>query len=110
MKVLYLDTSLIFDCVPREYPKNGDSLELILSNVLSKDIITTQVDFIVQEKLTISIAAQPVQFKSQDKYDITLKNGAKVIYKGQLTILDEDSETQNKANESQSTSRFEFRE
>ncbi len=110
MKVLFFDTPLIFNLIPRVYPLITDTLTLNLRNESSNEAISPAVTFIISEKLEITITAQPVDFKTQNKYEIELKNGTDVIYRGKMIILAEGTDVQNYEYITQPNAKFGFKE
>ena len=109
MKVLLLGSPLIFAVIPRVYPENGDTLILKLRNEISNLELTPEILFEVNDKLIITIASGPEDFKSQNKYEIEILNDADVIYRGKLLILDHDTNIQNYEYGSQQNKRFDYK-
>ena len=95
MKVLFLDTPLIFSLIPRKFPLANDVLSLSLRKEIDNTILTPDFTFSVGQKLEITIVTQPIEFEVLDKYEIELKNGADIIYLGKLQILKDGTNTQN---------------
>lgn len=110
MKVLFLDTPLIFYFIPRIYPVITDTLTLKLRNESSNVEITPAVTFTISEKLEITITAQPTDFAIQNKYEVELKNGEDVIYRGKFIILAEDTDVQNYEYNTQPNAKFDYKE
>ena len=109
MKVLFLDTPLIFSLIPRNYPKIGDTLILNLRNENTNTILSPTISFIVDDKLNIEVLEQPTDFKTQNKYEVTLLNDSEIIYKGKLIILEAGTDIQNYDYGSQTTSKYQFK-
>lgn len=65
--------------------------------------------FTIDDKLNIEVTAQPTEFKTQNKYEITLLNGLEIIYKGKLIVLEAGTDIQNYDYGSQTTSRFQYK-
>jgi hypothetical protein len=59
--------------------------------------------------LNIKILSQPSDFESQNKYEIELKNGLNVIYRGKLLILEQGTNIQNYEYGSQTKTRFDYK-
>lgn len=109
MKVLFLTEALTFFLIPREYPNLGDSLTLSLRNEFSDDVITPAITFeTVGKQLLITITEQPTDFKTQNKYEATLKNGSNIIYLGKLIVLDAGTDIQNYQYNTQTNVRFDY--
>jgi hypothetical protein len=110
MKVLFLNTPLIFSLIPRKYPDISDILSLQLRNESTNITINNAVYFSTDErKLYIELTTQPAEFKTQNKYEITLLNGLEIIYKGKLIVLESGTDIQNYDYGSQTTSRFQYK-
>ena len=109
MKVLFLNNPLVFSLIPRKYPVVTDILTLNLRNESSNLTITPVVSFTVNDKLNITITTQPQDFKTQNKYEVTLLNGEEIIYKGKLIIVESGTDIQNYNYGSQSTSKFTYK-
>lgn len=109
MKVLFLDTPLIFKLIPRKYPDVTDTLTLELRNENTNLIITPTISFLVADKLSITVLEQHSDFKTQNKYEITLLNSSEIIYKGKLIVLEQGTDLQNYNYGSQTTSKFQFK-
>ena len=95
MKAIFLEEPLIFYLIPRKYPLISDNLSLNLRREIDNLILTPEITFVVGEKLKIRITEQQIEFQIGDKYEIELKNGSEVIYRGKLIILKEGTNTQN---------------
>jgi hypothetical protein len=95
MKAIFLDNPLIFSLIPRKYPLITDDLSLNLRREIDDLVLTPEISFTIDDKLNITIVEQPEQFKILDKFEIELKNGSEVIYRGKLIILKEGTNTQN---------------
>lgn len=109
MKILFLGEPLLFTCIPRIYPVEQDELQLFLRNEFNGTILTPQISFIVAQKLSIELTQQPEDFEERNKYEIELKVGSEIIYKGNLMVLKAGTDIQNYEYGSQSnTSRFSF--
>jgi len=109
MKVLFLDTPLVFYLIPRVYPIITDTLTLYLRNEITDKTITPAITFTISEKLKITIPAQPTDFKIQNKYEVELKNGSSVIYRGKIIILAEGTDIQNYEYSSQINAKFKYK-
>lgn len=109
MKVLFLETPLEFSVIPRKYPNISDTLTLNLRNENTGEVITPEITFIVSQKLDITLTNQPLEFKTQNKYEITISNDSEIIYKGKLIVLDSGTDVQNYNYGSQSTSKYTFK-
>ncbi len=110
MKVLFIDAPLIFYLIPRVYPLITDTLTLNLRNESSNATITPAVTFVINEKLEITITVQPTDFKTQNKYEIELKNGTDVIYRGKIIILAQGTDVQNYEYSSQPNAKFGYKQ
>jgi hypothetical protein len=136
MKVLFLQTPLMFSLIPRHYPKETDVLTLVLRNEYTNEFLIPKITFSVDEKLTIELIDLsqstidlanitidsllvlgdpinnlefPADFKTQNKYEITLLNANEIIYKGKLIVLEAGTDIQNYDYGSQTTSRFQYK-
>jgi len=109
MKVLFLTQALTFSLIPRKYPIISDTLTLDLRNETTGEVITPAITFTVTDKLNITITAQPLDFKTQNKYEVTISNGSEIIYKGKLIVLDSGTDIQNYNYGSQTTSKYSFK-
>lgn len=109
MKALFLTETLVFYLIPRIYPLSTDPVTLSLTNEQTGEVLNPSITFVVAEKLSITITTQPTQFRSLDKYDITVKNGETVIYLGKMIILDSGTDIQNYKTSSQQNGRFKYK-
>ena len=110
MKVLFLETPLIFSLIPRKYPDIIDTLSLELRNESTNTVLNPLISFSIDErKLYVELTTQPADFKTQNKYEITLLNGVEIIYKGKLIVLEAGTDIQNYDYGSQTTSRFQYK-
>lgn len=109
MKVLFLETALEFSVIPRKYPNISDVLTLNLRNENTGEVITPEITFIVSQKLDITLTNQPLEFKTQNKYEVTILNNTEIIYKGKLIVLESGTDVQNYNYGSQSTSKYSFK-
>lgn len=109
MKVLFLTEALNFSAIPRVYPLVTDTLTLTLRNEQTDIIITPGVTFTVTDKINITITDQPADFKPQNKYEVTIKNGSELIYLGRMIILESGTDVQNYENATQSNERFQYK-
>jgi hypothetical protein len=136
MKVLFLQTPLMFSLIPRQYPKETDVLTLVLRNEYTNEFLIPKITFSVDEKLTIELIDLsqstidlanitidsllilgdpinnlefPADFKTQNKYEITLLNANEIIYKGKMIVLEAGTDIQNYDYGSQTTSRFQYK-
>lgn len=109
MKVLFLNNPLDFSLIPRKYPNISDELTLILRNENTNEQITPVFSFVVTDKLQITITEQPLDFKTQNKYEVTVLNDSEIIYKGKLIVLDSGTDVQNYNYGSQTTSKYSFK-
>ena len=108
MKVLFLLEALKFSLIPRKYPIISDVLTLNLRNETTGDVITPAITFSVDEKLNITITTQPTDFKTQNKYEVSILRGSEILYKGKLIVLESGTDIQNYNYGSQTTSKFTF--
>jgi hypothetical protein len=95
MKVLFLNTPLIFSLIPRIYPTENDNLVLNLRKETGSTILNPAFTFTVGQKLEITITTQPNQFKTLDKFEFELKRGEDILYLGKIQILKEGTSVQN---------------
>jgi hypothetical protein len=110
MKILFLGDPLNFSVIPRIYPIISDTIILSLKNEMTGLEIIPGITFTIDDKLNISITTQPADFKTQNKYEISLKNGADLIYLGKMIILDSNTNIQNYEFNSQTSSRFDYKQ
>lgn len=109
MKVLFLGSQLVFSLIPSQFPANGDILLLSLRNEMTDFVINPDFTFSITDKLDITITTQPNDFKSQNKYEVELKNDSETIYLGKIIVLDINTDVQNYEYGSQTNSRFEYK-
>lgn len=109
MKVLFLNDILNFSLVPRKYPTTLDNLTLTLRNELTGVELIPYFTATINSKINITIEPQPTDFKSQNKYDITLKDGTEILYLGKLIVLDIGTDIQNYTYGTQTNSKFKFK-
>jgi hypothetical protein len=95
MKVLFLNTPLVFSLIPRIYPLESDILTLTLRKETGSTILTPEFTFTVGQKLEITITTQPEKFKILDKFEFELKKGNEILYLGKIQILKEGTNIQN---------------
>ena len=110
MKVLFLDADLDIYLIPRVYPLITDTLTLNLRREQSDVNISPAVTFVIDERFKITITDQPSDFKTQNKYELELKNGTKTIYRGKIIILAEGTDVQNYEYNSQPNQRYDYRQ
>ncbi|KAF2337225.1 hypothetical protein [Flavobacterium daemonense] len=112
MKVLRLNTSEQFSCIPREYPNPSDTLSVKLKNELTNLVIDLVFTFNLSDAyLTVIVEDVPADFATGNKYEITITNITqqdKTVYLGKLLIVDEHTDIQNYDYQKQSNSRFEY--
>lgn len=108
MKVLFLNETLIFSCIPRKY--TIENLSLTLRNELTDVVITPTVTHTIDNKLNITITTQPADFAIQNKYEFTLKDGDYLLYCGKLIVLKKDTDVQNYEYNTQKDEYFKFKE
>jgi hypothetical protein len=112
MKVIKINEIEQFNCVPRNYPSVSDELTVTLINEMTNEPINLSFTFSISDAyLTIIVNEIPNDFKSGEKYSITIKNITKnnyIIYLGKLMIVDENTDIQNYEYQSQSNSRFNY--
>jgi hypothetical protein len=94
MKILFLDTALIFKVVPRIYPLFNDILVLELRNELTGAIFTPNFTFSIDEYLTITIDSI-ADFEVQNKYNFKIINNNEIISSGKILILKEGTSVQD---------------
>jgi hypothetical protein len=109
MKVLFLTEALIFSVIPRSYPLITDTITLSLRNEMTDETITPAITFTVTDKLNITITAQPVDFKTQNKYEVNIKKGTDIIYLGKMIILESGTDVQNYENSTQTNEKFGYK-
>jgi len=109
MKVLFLTETLEFSAIPRKYPNISDTLTLDLRNENTGEVITPEITFTVTDKLNITITTQPADFKTQNKYEVSVWNEGEIIYKGKLIVLESGTDIQNYNYGSQTTSKYSFK-
>jgi len=109
MKVLFLNNPLIINLIPRKYPIISDVLTLNLRNENTGVVINPAITFSVDDKLNITLTTQPLDFKTQNKYEVTVLKGGEIIYKGKLIVLESGTDIQNYNYGSQTTSKYSFK-
>lgn len=110
MKVLFLNTPLLFSCVPRIYPNGSDTLSLSLRNELTDVLLNIPITFTVDRLLNITIASQPLDFKAQNKYEVIIYNEISIIYLGKLIVLKEGTSIQDYQYLTQDDNGFKYKE
>jgi hypothetical protein len=109
VKVLFLNQPLIIKVIPRFYPALADTITLQLRNEQTDVVLSVPVTFTVDEFLNLTIITQPTDFKIQNKYEISVKNGANTIYKGKLIVLKVGTSVQNYEYKDQSNDYYTFK-
>ncbi len=110
MKVLFLDTPLIFKVVPRFYPLITDTISLHLRNEATNEVITPEISFTLNNYLNITILEQPTDFAIQNKYEVIIYNDVDIIYMGKLIVLKEGTNVQDYEYKTQNNEYFRFKE
>ena len=111
MKVLFLTQAQNIYLIPRYYPEAGDVLTLSLRNEFTEAILTPAVTWtIASQQLIVNITTQPTDFKTQKKYELTLKNGVTTIFYDKIIVLDAGTDVQNYEYKSQTTAKFEYKQ
>lgn len=110
MKVLFIDAVLVFYVIPRDYPIVTDTLTLNLRNESSNKTMSPAVTFEVNEQLKVTITTQPDDFKTQNKYELELKNGSETIYRDKIIILAQGTDVQNYEYNSQPDARYDYKQ
>lgn len=107
MKVIELNTPVEVALIPRVMPLAGDLIDLILENENSNLVINLPTTWArAKNRLVISFDNDHADFKAGNHYKMTLKNGANVIYIGNLLIVKENTNIQNYTPSTQKTQRF----
>ena len=107
MKVIELNTPIEVPLIPRVMPLMGDLITIQLINEFTNLVINLPTIWTYsKQRLIISFDENQPDFKIGNKYQITLKNGANVIYMGNLLIVKENTNLQNYTPSSQITQRF----
>lgn len=107
MKVIELNTPVEVPLIPRVMPLMGDLITIQLINEFTNLVINLPTIWTYsKQRLIISFDENQSDFKIGNKYQITLKNGANVIYIGNLLIVKENTNLQNYTPSSQITQRF----
>jgi hypothetical protein len=110
MKVLFLDAVLDIYLIPQDYPINTDTLTLELRREQTDVIISPAVTFTTgSEQLKVTITDQPDDFKTKNKYEFELKNGASTIFRGKIIILAQGTDVQNYEYNSQPNKRYDYK-
>lgn len=109
MKVLFLTEALTFSVIPRVYPLESDSLTLTLRNEQTNIELSPVITFTVTDKLNITIQTQPSDFKTQNKYEISIKKNSELIYLNKMIILEAGTDVQNYENSTQSNERYSYK-
>lgn len=94
MKILFLDTVLIFKVVPRIYPLFNDILTLELRNELTNEIFNPIFTFSINEYLIITMESI-ADFEIQNKYNFKIRNNNEIISSGKILILKEGTRVQD---------------
>jgi hypothetical protein len=106
MKVLFLNNTLNFSVIPRNYPSEIDNISLTLRNEMTDEVITPNITFEIGQKLEITITKQPDSFAENQKYEVTILNNETIIYLGKLIILKSGTDIQNYEYKQQTNSRY----
>lgn len=72
-------------------------------------VFTPAITFTITDKLNITLTAQPADFKTQNKYEVTIKNGANLIYLGKMITLESGTDVQNYENSTQTNEKFGYK-
>lgn len=76
---------------------------------MTDELLSPAFTFTITDKLNVRITTQPLQFKTQDKYEITVKNGSKTIYLGKMIVLESGTDVQNYKNSTQKNEKFGYK-
>ena len=106
MKILFKDTTLIFSFVPRIFPLISDNLTVQLKNEMSNESFTVPNSFTINEFVIMTLV---YDFKIQDKFEMTIKNGSKIIFKDKILILKEGTDVQNYEYNTQKNEYYKFK-
>jgi len=107
MKIIELNTPVSIDFVARQIPSTGDLITIKLTNEYTSLVIDLPTTWTYsKQRLNVSFDGNQADFKAGNKYQIILKNGASVIYIGNLLIVKENTNLQNYTPSTQITQRF----
>jgi hypothetical protein len=106
MKVIKLNTPLTIVIVPRLLPIDGDVLIFNAINEFSQVTVTQTITWTKKNGRISFILASNSNFKAGNKYEISISNGANVIYLGKMIVVKEITDTQNYTPSKQTTQRF----
>jgi hypothetical protein len=96
MKVLQIETTNGVEVVVRHEPLTSDVLILQLRNETTDETDSNTVGWVKQrDRLVISIPTNEPFFKLGAKYEMTLRNGDTVIYRGKAIVVAQGTDIQN---------------
>ena len=110
MKVLFLNTPLIFKVVPRVYTFQSDNISLYLRNEMTNEAITPEITYTLDNYLNVTIVDQPTDFAIQNKYEVIIYNDNDVIYMGKMIVLKEGTNVQDYEYKTQNNEYFKYKE
>lgn len=109
MKILFLNTPLIFKLIPRNYNFDISDVILKLRNETTDVEIIPIITCVKNEFLEITIETQPSDFKIQNTYQISVLENDNILYLGKLKILKQGTNTQNYQQQTQNDKYFKFK-
>jgi uncharacterized protein (DUF1697 family) len=111
MKIIELNKPITLEFVVRQIPKIGDLISIQLTNEFTDLLIELPVFWTYEkQRLCVSFENANADFKIGNKYQIVLKNGANIIYMGNLLIVRQNTNLQNYTPSNQTPQRFKSKE
>ena len=107
MKVLKLNTSFKISAVVRIAPGFSDVLKLTAVNEFNENSKEYTLSWSYsRNRLTFTLPDTNTDFKANNKYEITIKNGVNTIYLGKMIVVNQLTDIQNYTPSSQITQRY----
>lgn len=101
MKILFLDTPYTFKIIPRKEISENDTLIVDLKNEFTKLSTENVVNSfeIDGNYVVLTLDSLPIGAKHRDKFELTIKKEADIVYYGKILVLTEGTNVQNYKNE-----------
>lgn len=107
MKVLKLNTPFEISAVPRIALVSSDVLIFTARNEVTNVSVNYTLDWsLINGRLIFELPDTNPDFLAGNKYEIFIKNGDIIAYRGKMIIVKEDTDTQNYTPSKQTTPRF----
>lgn len=107
MKVLKLNTPFEISAVPRIVLISSDVLIFTARNEVTNEIVNYTLDWsVINGRLNFELPDTNTDFQAGNKYEIFIKKGDTIVYRGKMIIVKEDTDIQNYTPSKQTTPRF----